>query len=69
MSWLLVRVLELVLQTIHPMLRERDSELVVLVVALPRSRRLKVQDRALGSSRYLKRFEIDLPSVQELAMV
>lgn len=73
MSWPLVLILELVLekvpQTIHPMLRAKDSELVVPVVALPRSRRQKDQDLALGSSRCLMRFEIDLPPVQERAMV
>lgn len=73
MSWQKVLILEMVLemvpQTIHPMLKEKDSQLVVLVVALPRSRRLKVQDLALGSSRYLKMFEIDLPPVQEMSVV
>lgn len=57
-NWLVVRDLELELemvqQTIRPNLKVKDLELVVPVVALPRSRRQKDLDRALDSSRYRK---------------
>lgn len=62
-------VLEMVPRTIHPMSKVKDLDLVVPVVALPRSRLQKVQDLALGSSRYLKRLEIDLLPVPELVQV
>lgn len=46
-------VLEMVLPTTRPMLRAKVLELVVPEVVLPRIRHLKIQDRALGSIRYL----------------
>ncbi len=63
-NWLVAQILELeqemVQQTIHLMSKGKDLELVVPVVALPRSRRQKDLDRAWDSSRYQKMLVIAL---------
>lgn len=71
-NWLVVQVLEqeqkMVQPTIRLMSKVKDLELVVPVVALPKSRRQKDLDRAWDSSRYRKMLVIALKLEQELVL-